>query len=427
MSDWQSFSLNQIGTIITGRTPPTSDAENYNGNVPFVTPSDMDGRRVIDSVGRYLSERGAASVAAAIVPAGTVIVSCIGSDMGKAAITGSRSVTNQQINALITDEKTEGLFVYYNLSGRREEIRSLASGSAQPILNKSAFGKIEIRVPPLYHQRAISNVLSALDDKIELNRKTNETIEAFAGALFKDWFVDFGPTRAKMTRRPPYLAPELWAQFPERLNNEGKPSGWKAHKLSELAVLHTASVNPQEAPESEFEHFSLPAYDAGQSPVIDLGRSIRSNKTIVPPGAILLSKLNPEIPRVWLPAMAGARLQVCSTEFMAMTPTEPYRRSLLYGIFNEVGFRSKLQSMVTGTSKSHQRVSPPGLMDLEVIVGHANMFALYADLVDLPLQRLIKNREENRALADVRDFLLPGMMAGRVLIREVGRAVEGVA
>ena len=74
-------------------------------------------------------------------------------------------------------------------------------------------------------QEAIAAVLGALDDRIELNRRMNETLEAMARALFKDWFVDFGPTRAKAEGRPAYLAPEVWDLFPDRLDEEGKPEG----------------------------------------------------------------------------------------------------------------------------------------------------------------------------------------------------------
>ena len=75
--------------------------------------------------------------------------------------------------------------------------------------------------------KSIASILGALDDKIDLNRRMNETLEAMARAIFKDWFVDFGPTRAKMEGGAPYLAPEIWALFPDRLDDEGKPEGWQ--------------------------------------------------------------------------------------------------------------------------------------------------------------------------------------------------------
>ena len=226
MTDWRDLTLDQLGRIVTGKTPPTADSENYGGTIPFVTPSDMDGRRSISDASRFLTERGLRTVVNAKIPSGSVMVSCIGSDMGKAAIAGSDCVTNQQINSIIVGAEFDPSFVYYNLSVRKEEIRSAASGSAQPIMNKSTFGRLRISVPDKTKQTAIASVLGSLDDKIDLNRRMNETLEAMARAIFKDWFVDFGPTRAKMDGRAPYLAPDLWSLFPDRLDDDGKPEGW---------------------------------------------------------------------------------------------------------------------------------------------------------------------------------------------------------
>ena len=84
-----------------------------------------------------------------------------------------------------------------------------------------------MRLPPAAEQRAIAHILGTLDDKIELNRRMSETLEAMARATFKDWFVDFGPTRAKAQGRAPYLPTELWNLFPDALDDEGKPFGWE--------------------------------------------------------------------------------------------------------------------------------------------------------------------------------------------------------
>ena len=166
------------------------------------------------------------------------MVSCIGSDMGKSAIADAACVTNQQINSIVVESPNCPLFVYYNLSIRKEEIRAAFGGSAQPILNKSTFGQLDILLPPILEQRAIANILGTLDDKIELNRRMNETLEAMARALFKDWFVDFGPTRTKIEGRDPYLAPEMWDLFPDKLDVDGKPEGWETKALSEVIELN---------------------------------------------------------------------------------------------------------------------------------------------------------------------------------------------
>ena len=101
----------------------------------------------------------------------------------------------------------------------------------------TGFPTFAIPLPPIAEQRAIAAILAAFDEKIDLNRRTNETLETIARAIFKDWFVDFGPTRAKMEGQAPYFAPELWALFPERLDDEGKPDGWLRGALGGIADI----------------------------------------------------------------------------------------------------------------------------------------------------------------------------------------------
>lgn len=120
----------------------------------------------------------------------------------------------------------------------------LGDKSAQPNASASTMTNAPMRVPSaLAEQRAIAATLGALDDKIELNRKMNATLEAMARALFRDWFVDFGPTRAKMEARAPYLSPNLWSLFPTRLDDEGKPEGWEVSPLDALAEV-TMGISP---------------------------------------------------------------------------------------------------------------------------------------------------------------------------------------
>ncbi|MFN3973534.1 MAG: restriction endonuclease subunit S, partial [Gemmobacter sp.] len=102
-------------------------------------------------------------------------------------------------------------------------------------------------MPPLPEQRTIAATLGALDDKIKLNRKMNATLEAMARALFRDWFVDFGPTRAKMEGREPYLSPDLWSLFPDRLDDEGKPKGWEVSTIGdEVRVVGGSTPSTKE-------------------------------------------------------------------------------------------------------------------------------------------------------------------------------------
>lgn len=200
-SSRQNLTLGDLGPIKTGKTPSTKVPEHFGGKIPFVTPRDMDGRKRIVGTERYLTEKGARAVGSAVIPAGSIMVSCIGSDMGKVAIAGRECVTNQQINSIVVAEEYASEYVYYDLSQRKSELRSMASGSAQPILNKGHFSQVAIEIPDFPEQRAIVHILGSLDDKIELNRRMNQTLEATARAIFKSWFVDFLPVRAKQRAR----------------------------------------------------------------------------------------------------------------------------------------------------------------------------------------------------------------------------------
>ena len=191
MSQWREICLGDLGRVVTGKTPSTSVPEYFGGDVPFVTPSDMFGHKVISKTARHLTNAGVTTVKGSFIPKGSVMVSCIGSDMGKVTIAAKDCVSNQQINSIVVSENFSADFIYYNLSTRKAELQGMAcSGSAQPILNKGNFSELPIVVPPLSEQRAIAAVLGALDDKIEMNRRMNETLEALAQSLFKSWFVD---------------------------------------------------------------------------------------------------------------------------------------------------------------------------------------------------------------------------------------------
>ncbi|MFM2448877.1 MAG: hypothetical protein RIS44_1327 [Pseudomonadota bacterium] len=189
--------------------------------------------------------------------------------MGKAALLFRPSVTNQQINTIAVDEtRFNAEFVYYDLSVRQQELKAAASGSATPILNKGHFSAFEISVPPIATQNKIAEILGILDDKIDLNRRINQTLEAMAQALFKSWFVDFDPVKAKLAAkaegRDPIraamnaisgkvdteldaLPPEVFDQlaataalFPDEMEESALgeiPRGWKARSVGDFAEL----------------------------------------------------------------------------------------------------------------------------------------------------------------------------------------------
>jgi len=238
-SDWRNARLAELGRIVTGKTPPSAVEGCFGGSTPFVTPSDYDGSKYIRRTARTLTACGERAIRGVRLPSNAVMVTCIGSDMGKAALNAAEAFTNQQINSLIVESEDLPEYVYYNLSMRKSELRTRASGSAQPILNKSAFGATEIELPSPRAQAAIVEVLGGLDDRIDLLRQTNTTLEAIAQALFKSWFIDFDPVRAKAEgREPEGMDAATAALFPAELEESALgliPKGWTPGCIGDLA------------------------------------------------------------------------------------------------------------------------------------------------------------------------------------------------
>jgi type I restriction enzyme S subunit len=398
---------------LDGKRVPVKEADRKSGPYPYYGASG-----VVDYVDRFIFE----GLHLLIAEDGENLRT---RKLPVAFLADGRFWVNNHAHVVRGNAEADTRFLCYAL--QQADISAFLSGSTMPKLTQGNLLRIPVLTPPLPEQRAIAATLGALDDKIELNRKMNATLEAMARALFRDWFVDFGPTRAKAEGRAPTLSPDLWPLFPARLDAKGKPEGWEVYRLGDLAVHHTRTISPSEHPSELFEHFSLPAFDKGQDPTLDRGDTIKSNKTLVPPGAVLLSKLNPEIPRVWLPEAENGHVQIASTEFLAYTGKNDAQRGLLFCLFSDDDFRRMLQSMVTGTSKSHQRISPTGLLRREVLIGKSDLFARFDEMVAPILNRVLANRAESRALAQTRDLLLPRLMSGALRVAEAERIANEVA
>lgn len=314
-------------------------------------------------------------------------------------------------------------FLFYQLLAHRHQLQGLATGAAQQNLSGKQIKDLILPFPSLEEQRAISGFLRSLDDRIASLREINVTLEAIAQALFKSWFVDFDPVRAKMEGRAPEGMDEATAAlFPDALKESGVPIGWTRGRVGDLMKLHKGSINPAARADEVFQHFSLPAFDDGAMPVLELGSAIKSNKTSVPTDAILVSKLNPRFPRIWIPSDVRDNA-ICSTEFLPMIPTELSTQAFNYCLASSPAFTEKLEQLVTGTSSSHQRVKPDSMLVLESVIPPLNVVIAF-DEVALPILDAVKNnRYRIQVLADLRDTLLPRLISGKLRLPQRSRFV----
>jgi type I restriction enzyme, S subunit len=308
-----------------------------------------------------------------------------------------------------------------------QHVNAITTGTAVPHISGRQIREFKFLRPPLDEQHAIAHILGTLDDKIELNRRMNETLEAMARALFKSWFVDFDPVRAKAEGRDLGLPPHLADLFPDSFEDSelGEiPKGWEVGLFADVAEQLRDQDNPLSSPETLYHHFSLPAFDDGQNPKIEHGQSIKSLKWRVPTGAVLLSKLNPEIDRVWLVDVHSSERAVCSTEFLVLKPRPPYSRSFVYCLARSQLFRQQIEGLVTGTSKSHQRAQVNSIFNLASVIPPSLIVAVFERATDHILTRNLHCRRESRNLAALRDTLLPKLISGELRIKDAEHFLE---
>ena len=259
----------------------------------------------------------------------------------------------------------------------------------------------------------------------------NRTLEATARAIFKSWFVDFDPVRAKMDgRQPEGMDAETAALFPTAFEDSELgmiPKGWRVGQIGDLISIERESLKPNLYPEEQFDYYSIPAFDAGQSPLVELGKNIKSNKYLVFEKSILLSKLNPHIPRIWLPNPSLDYRSICSTEFIVALPKANIGQEYVYSLFTANFFLNDFKTLVTGTSGSHQRVKPEDLLSMQTLIPFNKVVSVFSNTIKTLYQKKSENLNQSRFLSTLRDTLLPKLMSGEIRVVEAEKMVEDVA
>jgi type I restriction enzyme, S subunit len=269
-----------------------------------------------------------------------------------------------------------------------------------------------VRLPPLIEQRAIANILGTLDDKIELNRRTNETLEAIARAIFKSWFVDFDPVRAKASGEPPVsicrrlaLTPDLLAFFPSRLVDSelGEiPEGWEVRTLGDFIDIFDSKRIPLSSREREKRKGPYPYY--GAAAVMDYVDDFLFQGIYVlmgEDGSVVNADGTPVLQYVWGKFWVNNHAHV----LRARSPISNEQLLLLLR-------RTNIASLVTGAVQA--KLSQANLRSIEFVRAPDLINESFGRLAG-PIFELIRSHaEESEILADVRDALLPALLSGRV-------------
>ena len=277
----------------------------------------------------------------------------------------------------------------------------------------------QVPLPPLEEQAEIADTLSMFDDKIELNRRMNETLEAMARAIFTDWFVDFGPTRAKAEGRAPYLAPELWDLFPDALDDEDTPVGWESKPLDEIAEFLNG-LALQKFPGSHSED-SLPIIKiaelrGGIAPKSNRASRDVPKKYVVADGDFLFSWSGSLLAKFWTEgegALNQHLFKVTSDRYPAWFFSQWVHHHL-----------EEFQAIAASKATTMGHIQRRHLKEAKTTCPPDDVLSILGQTVGPLVERTIKNELEARTLSQTRDLLLPKLMSGAICLREAEKAVE---
>ncbi|PPJ29407.1 restriction endonuclease subunit S [Nocardia nova] len=276
-------------------------------------------------------------------------------------------------------------FVYYALQSI--DPAYLNVGSASPTLNRNHVHPISVVWPTTVDQQeAIAEVLGALDDKIAANDHLITISEILA--------IAYASCATKTT------------------------------EVGRIATHSTRSLSPDKFQET-VAHYSLPAFDSSAQPSVEPAKSIKSNKFMLANPSVLISKLNPRIPRIWNIPEIGNIQAVASTEFVVLEPSG-YSTSVLWSLLRQPGVMDHIASRVAGTSGSHQRVKPAEILSAPV-GDPESLNAGIRELIDGLGMRIECARKESQVLAKTRDEILPLLMSGKLRIKDAEKKVEAIA
>ena len=302
------------------------------------------------------------------------------------------------------------------------------SGGTRNALTKAMIESVEIPLPPLPEQRAIAHVLGALDDKIELNWRMNQTLEEMARAIFQDWFVDFGPVRAKLEGREPYLPPELWVLFPDRLVDSelGEiPEGWGVKVLRDMVELNPREPMKRGTIAPYIQMAALPT--SGPCPDEAVLREFTSG-TRFRNADSLLARITPCLENgktAFVQSLPEDAVGWGSTEFIVMRAIPPVPAEYPYLLGRDEGFREHAIQSMTGTS-GRQRVQVDALARYLLPFSPADVWAKFSSLVGPTFADIEITRKESHSLATLRDALLPKLVGGEIRIKDVSGFLDAV-
>jgi len=376
----KTFKLEEVAEIVGGGTPSTTNSDYWGGDIPWLTPRDLSTteERFVTRGERNISRLGLENSSAKLLPTGTVLLTTR-APIGYLAIASNPICTNQGFKSLIPNEQVvDSVFLYYLLKNNVEYLKSVGVGTTFAEISGGALRQIELKFPDLSVQHQIAEILSVLDDKIELNRKTNQTLEGIAQAIFKEWFIDFNYPGATGEMVDSPLGPI--------------PKGWRVGTVGDVAKRVSAGKV------YDFKS-SLPS---GTVPIIDQAHFTVIGYHNENPGV----NASPENPVI---VFSNHR---CYT-YLIQFPFSAIQNVLPF-VGDEVDTRWLYHATDGIISYSEYKGHWPEFVSKPFLIPPFALTKMYGDLVK-PAQILkMENQRESKMLAEMRDNLLPKLIIGEI-------------
>lgn len=301
---------------------------------------------------------------------------------------------------------------------------SCSDKSSVPGVNRNDLHRISVLRPPLSEQLAICSILGSLDDKIEHNRQTSQTLEKLARAIFKAWFIDFEPVRAKAAgaKSFPGMPQEAFDALPKRLveTELGEaPEGWEVGTMGDIGLQRREQVSPSETetgtPYIGLEHMPRRCVSLGEWGMSDV---VSSAKSRFRRGDILFGKLRPYFHKVGLAPVDG----VCSTDIVVLHASETVWTEWLLLLVSSDEFVSHTDQTSAGTKMP--RTNWKDMAAYKVLLAPTKLVSAFHQIMRPMFELITHSVHESRKLAELRDYLLPKLLSGKVRVREAEKLVQ---
>lgn len=431
-SDWERVTIASVCDRFTsGGTPSRRRPEFFeNGVIPWVKTKELLDC-VLDDAEEWITEHAILASSAKRLPANTILMAMYGATVGQLGILGREMACNQACAAMIVDDAVcDYRFLYYQLLANRRQIVSMATGAAQQNLSGAQIKSWVLPLPDREEQARIAGLLWALDERIASLRHTNATLEAIAQALFKSWFVDFDPVRAKAEgREPEGMDATTAVLFTSEFEDSELgviPKDWKSVRLADLCSKIQNGATPSRKNGDFWEGGTIPWFKTGEladgfleesSELITEEALGKTSVKVLPRHAVLMAiYAAPTVGRLGVLTRESAFNQAC-TGMIAKTDVGPWFlfQTLRHG-------RDWFNSRANGAAQ--QNISKSIVESLPCIKPPAELLAAFSKIAGALYRLAEANSQRIEILSNLRDALLPRLIFGKLRLPESEREIE---